>query len=132
MPSPVPVGVWAFPVIWALLTSFKTERDVLAYPPVFIFKPTLDNYREVMFGASSILPNLWSSVIVASAPLLTMLFAVPAAYALRPAALPGKKALGFYTLATQMLPPVGLVIPYFLVLRRSVGSTPTTAWSSSI
>ena len=48
----------------ALLTSFKTERDVLAYPPMFIFEPTLDNYREVLFGASSILPNLWSSLVV--------------------------------------------------------------------
>ena len=28
------LAVWAFPVIWGLLTSFKTERDVLAYPPV--------------------------------------------------------------------------------------------------
>ena len=45
-------------MLWALLTSFKTERDVLAYPPVFIFTPTLANYREVIFGASSIVPNL--------------------------------------------------------------------------
>ena len=49
------LAVWAFPVIWGLMTSFKTERDVLAYPPKFIFTPTLENYREVMFGASSIL-----------------------------------------------------------------------------
>ena len=55
-------SIWAFPVIWGLLTSFKTERDVLAYPPVWLFKPTLDNYREVIFGASSILPNLWSEL----------------------------------------------------------------------
>ena len=52
------LAVWAFPVIWGLLTSFKTERDVLAYPPVWLFKPTLANYREVIFGASSIVPNL--------------------------------------------------------------------------
>jgi ABC-type glycerol-3-phosphate transport system permease component len=44
------VSVWAFPVLWALLTSFKTERDVLAYPPVLFFTPTLANYREVLFG----------------------------------------------------------------------------------
>ena len=55
------LAVWVFPVIWGLLTSFKTERDVLAYPPVWLFKPTLDSYREVLFGASSILPNIWSS-----------------------------------------------------------------------
>ncbi|MEO7392245.1 MAG: carbohydrate ABC transporter permease [Ramlibacter sp.] len=113
------LAVWAFPVIWGLLTSFKTERDVLAYPPVWLFKPTLDNYREVIFGTSSILPNLWSSIVLSSAStLLTMLFAVPAAYALARLNYPGKKSSGFYVLATQMLPPVGLIIPYYLVLQK--------------
>ena len=113
------LAVWAFPVVWGLLTSFKTERDVLAYPPVWLFTPTLDNYREVLFGTSSILPNLWSSVIVATAStLLTMVIAVPAAYALARLRYPGKKASGFYVLATQMLPPVGLIIPYYLVLQK--------------
>lgn len=113
------LAVWAFPVIWGLLTSFKTERDVLAYPPVWIFQPTLDNYREVLFGTSSILPNLWSSLIVSTAStLLTILIAVPAAYALARLRYPGKKGTGFYVLATQMLPPVGLIIPYYLVLQK--------------
>ena len=43
--------VWTFPVLWGVLTSFKTERDVLAYPPTLIFTPTLENYRDVLFGA---------------------------------------------------------------------------------
>lgn len=116
------VSVWAFPVLWALLTSFKTERDVLAYPPTLVFAPTLANYREVLFGASTILPNLWSSVVVSvSATLLTMLVAVPAAYALARLRYPAKRASGFYVLATQMLPPVGLIIPYYLVLQRIGG-----------
>ncbi|MGH6611503.1 MAG: carbohydrate ABC transporter permease [Burkholderiaceae bacterium] len=113
------LSVWIIPVVWGLLTSLKTERDVLAYPPLIFFEPTLANYREVLFGASTILPNLISSVIVAGgATLLTMLFAVPAAYALARLNLPAKRAGGFYVLATQMLPPVGLIIPYYLVLQR--------------
>jgi multiple sugar transport system permease protein len=113
------VSIWVFPVLWGLLTSFKTERDVLAYPPKFIFEPTLANYREVMFGATSILPNLWSSIVVASAStILTMLFAVPAAYALARLRFPAKRGTGFYVLATQMLPPVGLIIPYYLVMQK--------------
>jgi len=112
------LAVWAFPVLWGLLTSFKTERDVLAYPPTVLFEPTLDNYREVIFGGSSILPNLWSSFVVSTAAtLLTMLFAVPAAYALARLRYPAKRGSGFYVLATQMLPPVGLIIPYYLVLQ---------------
>ena len=113
------LAVWAFPVLWGLLTSFKSERDVLAYPPVWLFKPTLDHYREVISGSSSILPNLWSSMVVSCATtLLTMLIAVPAAYALARLNYPAKKASGFYVLATQMLPPVGLIIPYYLVLQK--------------
>ncbi|MBG9388236.1 carbohydrate ABC transporter permease [Caenimonas aquaedulcis] len=120
MGAGVLLAVWAFPVVWGLLTSFKTERDVLAYPPVWLFTPTLDNYREVIFGTSSILPNLWSSIVVSSAStLLTMLFAVPAAYAIARLRYPGKRASGFYVLATQMLPPVGLIIPYYLVLQKT-------------
>jgi multiple sugar transport system permease protein len=111
--------VWTFPVVWALLTSLKTERDVLAYPPTLIFSPTLANYRDVLFGATTILPNLISSSIVAVlATGLTMLIAIPAAYALARLNLPAKNAGGFYILATQMLPPVGLVIPYFLILQK--------------
>jgi multiple sugar transport system permease protein len=114
------LSVWAFPVLWALLTSFKTERDVLAYPPVVVFAPTLANYREVLFGASSILPNLWSSfVVTGSTTLLTMLIATPAAYALARLRFPGKRTSGFYVLATQMLPPVGLIIPYYLALQKA-------------
>lgn len=115
----VGVAVWVFPVLWALLTSFKTERDVLAYPPVWFFEPTLDNYREVLTGASSIAPNLWSSFLVATfTTALTMLIAIPAAYALARLRYPGKRASGFYVLVTQMLPPVGLIIPYYLVLQK--------------
>jgi multiple sugar transport system permease protein len=117
--------VWTFPVIWGLLTSLKTERDVLAYPPMVVFEPTLGNYRDVLFGATSILPNLASSAIVSVlTTALTMLFAIPAAYALSRLDLPFRKATGFYVLATQMLPPVGLVIPYFLILRK-IGWTDT-------
>lgn len=113
------LAVWAFPVLWGLLTSFKTERDVLAYPPVWIFEPTLNNYREVIFGSASIVPNLWSSLVVSTlTTALTMLFAVPAAYALARLNYPGKRASGFYVLATQMLPPVGLIIPFYLVLQK--------------
>ena len=117
--------VWTFPVVWGLLTSLKTERDVLAYPPQVIFEPTVGNYRDVFMGATTIVPNLVSSVIVSTlTTVVTMLFAIPAAYALSRLDLPFKRGAGFYVLATQMLPPVGLVIPYFLLL-RGVGWTDT-------
>ena len=32
--------VWVCPILWGLATSLKTERDVLAYPPALVFRPT--------------------------------------------------------------------------------------------
>lgn len=111
--------VWTFPVLWGVVTSLKTERDVLAYPPTVIFEPTWQNYLDALIGRDSIVPNLWSSLIIATATTaLTILLAVPAAYAFARLRLRAKKPLGFYTLATQMVPPVGLVIPYFLILNK--------------
>lgn len=111
--------VWTFPVLWGVVTSLKTERDVLAYPPTVIFEPTWQNYLDALVGRDSIVPNLWSSLIIATATTaLTILLAVPAAYAFARLRLRAKKPLGFYTLATQMVPPVGLVIPYFLILNK--------------
>jgi len=110
---------WAFPILWSVLNSLKTDRDVLAYPPKLVFEPTLEAYRDVLFGSSSILPNLVSSFIIAiGTTIVTMLMAVPAAYALARLRFRGKKFAGFYVLATQMLPPVGIIIPYFLILRH--------------
>ena len=110
---------WAFPIIWSVLNSFKTDSDVLAYPPKLIFSPTLGAYRDVLFGSGSILPNLVSSMIISvGTTIVTMLMAVPAAYALARLRFRGKKFAGFYVLTTQMLPPVGIIIPYFLVLRN--------------
>lgn len=111
--------VWAFPILWAVIVSFKSEREVLAYPPRVIFEPTLENYADAIFGSFSILPSFFTSfVLSALTTILTILFAVPAAYAFARLRLRGKKWLGFYTLVTQMVPPVGLVIPYFLILNR--------------
>ncbi len=65
------------------------------------------------------LPNLWSSLVVASlATALAMLIAIPAAYALARLEFPAKRGTGFYVLATQMLPPVGLIIPYYLMMQK--------------
>lgn len=111
--------IWVFPLIWAVLVSLKSESEVMAYPPRVIFEPTLQNYKDALFGSISILPSLVTSLIIATlTTVLTIVMAVPAAYAFARLKLRGKAALGFYTLATQMVPPVGLVIPYFLILSK--------------
>jgi ABC-type glycerol-3-phosphate transport system permease component len=56
--------------------------------------------------------------VASFATALAMLIAVPAAYALARLEFPAKHGTGFYVLATQMLPPVGLIIPYYLALQK--------------
>lgn len=111
--------VWVLPLLWAVVVSLKSEREVLAYPPSVVFAPSGANYADALFGSFSIVDSLTTSMIVATATTaLTIVLAVPAAYAFARLQLPAKRRLGFYTLATQMVPPVGLVIPYFLILNR--------------
>lgn len=111
--------IWVVPILWAVLVSLKSEADVLAYPPKVIFTPTLENYADAVSGSFSIVDSFISSLILASiTTVLTIILAVPAAYAFARLRLPAKKTIGFYTLATQMIPPVGLIIPYFLILNR--------------
>ena len=113
------LAVWTVPVLWAVLTSFKDEKEVLAYPPTIVFDATIKNFREVLTGPTNIVPNLTSSLIIAVATtILTIVIAVPAAYAFARLKLPGRRPLGFYVLATQLVPPIGLIIPYFLIMNR--------------
>ena len=114
--------VWTVPLLWTLLTSFKNDRDVLVYPPLILFEPTLANYREVLLGPTNVVGNLVASVILALVTTaLTMVIAVPAAYSFARLKVRGKKPLGFYVLATQFVPPMGLIIPYFLILNQAKG-----------
>ena len=113
--------LWAFPVLWTFVTSLKNEIDVTAYPPLFIFEPVWGNYPAVLSGATSILPHLVTSLVVAVlTTVITMAVAVPAAYALARLRFFGRRPVGFYILATQMLPRIGFVIPFFLLF-NSIG-----------
>lgn len=113
------VVLWALPIFWAVVVALKSEQDVLAFPPTLIFAPTFANFDDALIGRFSILPEMRASLIISSAATaLTIVLAVPAAYAFARLRLPGRAPVGFYVLATQMLPPVALVIPYFLILNR--------------
>ena len=65
-----------------VLGSFKTTVDFLAIPPVFVFTPTLDNYRQVLADNSFVHYTLNSTIVAAGATGLGLLLGIPAAYAL--------------------------------------------------
>ena len=105
-----------FPILWTILTSFKTEAVAIANPPVFIgFEWTLENYAVVQ-ERSDYMRFLWNSVIIAGgSTLLGILIAVPAAWSM--AFVPSKrtKDILLWMLSTKMLPAVGVLYPIYLI-----------------
>ena len=105
-----------FPVLWTILTSFKTEAQAIADPPVFLFFDwTLENYAIVQ-ERSDYMRYLWNSVIIAGvSTLLGIIVAVPAAWSM--AFVPSKrtKDILLWMLSTKMLPAVGVLYPIYLI-----------------
>ena len=44
--------IYFFPVLWIILTAFKTRTDALAVPPKLFFTPTFDNFVSVFYRSS--------------------------------------------------------------------------------
>ena len=120
----VTIAAWAmgiaifFPILWTVITSFKTEADAIADPPVFLFfNWTLENYVTVQERSDYFNHFMNSVVISVGSTLIGLLIAVPAAWAM--AFVPGKrtKDLLMWMLSTKMLPPVGVLVPLYLLFR---------------
>jgi sorbitol/mannitol transport system permease protein len=105
-----------FPILWTFLTSFKTEAEAVANPPLFLnFDWTLENYAVVQ-ERSDYLRFLWNSVFLAGgSTLLGILVGVPAAWSM--AFVPSRrtKDILLWMLSTKMLPAVGVLYPIYLI-----------------
>jgi multiple sugar transport system permease protein len=112
--------VWAFPVIWVIMTSFKSRTDIFTIPPKIFFSPTVEHYVEAFLRSSDITRGIGNSLLVATlTTLLTLLIAVPAGYAFARVTFRFRNQLSFFALISQMAPPIGLIIPYFFILSRT-------------
>jgi sorbitol/mannitol transport system permease protein len=108
-----------FPIFWMLLTSFKTENGAIASPPQLFFTPTIAGYLEVQERANY-LRFAWNSIVISvGGTVLALLFAIPAAYSM--AFHPTKRTRGtlLWMLSTKMLPPVGVLVPIYLLFRNA-------------
>ncbi|TNJ44839.1 carbohydrate ABC transporter permease [Phaeobacter sp. B1627] len=108
-----------FPILWTILTSFKTEAQAINDPPLFLFFDwTLENYAVVQ-ERSDYMRFLWNSIIIAGgSTILGIIIAVPAAWSM--AFVPSKrtKDILLWMLSTKMLPAVGVLYPIYLVFIR--------------
>ena len=105
-----------FPILWTILTSFKTEAQAIADPPVFLFFDwTLENYAAVQ-ERSNYGRFLWNSVVTAGgSTLLGILIAVPAAWSMAFVPSNRTKDILLWMLSTKMLPAVGVLYPIYLI-----------------
>jgi sorbitol/mannitol transport system permease protein len=107
-----------FPILWTILTSFKTEAEAIASPPSFLFFDwTLENYFTVQ-DRSNYFRHFWNSVVISlGSTIIGLIIAIPAAWSM--AFVPAKrtKDVLMWMLSTKMLPPVGVLIPIYLIFR---------------
>ena len=107
-----------FPILWTFLTSFKTEGEAVASPPVFLaFQWTLENYAEVN-QRSDYLLHFYNSVVISfGSTLIGLIIAIPAAWSMAFVPARRTKDVLMWMLSTKMLPPVGVLIPIYLLFR---------------
>lgn len=107
-----------FPILWTVLTSFKSEGDAAAIPPKFLFFDwTTENYSVVQERSDYIKFAMNSVILALGSTVFALVLAIPAAWAM--AFAPGKrtKDLLMWMLSTKMMPPVGALIPLYLIFR---------------
>jgi multiple sugar transport system permease protein len=120
-------GIYFFPVLFIILTAFKTRQDALAWPIKFIFAPTLQNFVSVFWrvtveggdaeATGFSLYFLNSLMIGGSSVLLALLIGTAAAYGFSRFPLRGNDTYLFMILTTRMMPPIIAIIPIFVLFR---------------
>jgi multiple sugar transport system permease protein len=107
-----------FPIVWIAGTSIKLPADYLSDPPIWIpSEVTFRHYQSVMAEKGTLaLRN--SLVIACSATIISVAIGSLAAYSLARFNTGGHH-LSFWLLSQRMMPPVVLVIPFFLILREA-------------
>jgi sorbitol/mannitol transport system permease protein len=109
-----------FPILWTFLTSFKSEGDAIASPPSFLFFHwTLENYIEVQSRSDYFAHFLNSVIISFGSTLLALAIAVPAAWSMAFSPTRRTKDILMWMLSTKMLPPVGVLVPIYILARNT-------------
>ncbi len=118
-------AIWTlFPVIWAVITSFKEPGD--SYKPTFIpykqFKPTLYAWKNAFITTRDrTLRALRNSIIIATlSSTVTLLLGAFAGYSLARYEFRKwkNKDIALWILSNRMFPPVAVMIPYFLIMQK--------------
>lgn len=110
--------IFFFPIFWMVVTSFKTELQAIAEPPLLFFKPTLENYFLINERTDYALFAYNSVVTSVGGTILALIIAIPCAYSMAFAPTPRTKDILLWMLSTKMLPAVGVLMPIYLIAQK--------------
>ena len=107
-----------FPILWMVITSFKTELEAFAVPPSFLFFHwTTENYATVQERSDYVHHAINSIIIAGGSTLIALLIAIPAAWSMAFAPTKRTKDVLLWMLSTKMMPSVGVLVPIYLIWR---------------
>jgi sorbitol/mannitol transport system permease protein len=108
-----------FPILWTILTSFKTEGDAILFPPAFLPPHwTLENFFEVQ-SRSDYFKHFFNSVIIAGgSTLIGLIIAVPAAWSMAFSPSARTKDILMWMISSKMMPEVGVLVPIYLIFKN--------------
>src|SRR6478609_2619679 len=113
----------AVPMVWMLITSIKSGFAAMQFPPQWWpDQPTFASYEKLLDPQNSVgqdfLRFFWNSLFVSTATtILSVIVAVPAAYAFSRFTFPGRNFLFFTVLLRNMFPAVIFLVPLFILMR---------------
>ena len=103
------------PLLWLVVSSFKSDADVIRWPPAFLPKEWLTSQYEYVIEAIPILSMLKNTVVFAgSVTLVSLLFDSLAAYAFARMEFRGENVLFTIILLTMMVPFRIIMIPLYI------------------
>lgn len=107
--------VCLFPFFWMVFNSFKHPIAIQAYPPVWVFRPTFDNFRKIFTDEPFFHYLKNSSIIAIASTIIGLIVSLPAAYSI---ARYRQGFLSFFLLMARMLPGMCYLIPLFIIYYR--------------
>ncbi len=106
------------PIYWMMAASLKTDNQIFAVPPVWLFRPTFEHYRHVLADLGMASALLHSAAVGIATTVLAIVLGVPAGYAIARFRFRGRRDVWFWFISNYMMIPVILIIPYFLIARQ--------------
>jgi multiple sugar transport system permease protein len=112
------------------MSSLKTQSDIIASPPTWFFKPTMENYISV-FVENEFGRYLANSTIIATAStILSLLLGLPAAYSISRYK---QKNVSLFIMMARLVPGISFLIPWFIIFSKlKMTDTFTTLIASHI